>query len=276
METRYTVHPQNFKTFTTEKIRDEFLITGFFKQEGVKLVYIYEDRVIVGGVLPLNNVSLKIDQSITGGKYLLERREMGIINVGESGNVIVDEKEYPLNNKDGMYIGMGAEDIRFGSVDKRKPAKFYFISTTAHRSYPVGKVEFEKLEFVPLGSKEGANLRRLYKFIHPEGLKSCQLVMGITVVEQGSVWNTMPCHTHVRRSEVYFYFDLNNETVVFHLFGRPDETRHIVVRNEEAVISPSWSIHSGVGTNRYSFIWAMAGENQLFDDVDSVLMKDLK
>jgi 4-deoxy-L-threo-5-hexosulose-uronate ketol-isomerase len=208
--------------------------------------------------------------------FFLQRREMGIINIGGDGTVTADGKEYQVKTHDCIYIGMGVKELKFSSADRNNAAKFYFNSTPAHKSYPIEISAIDKAVATKLGSKNECNERTIYKFIHPDGIKSCQLVMGMTMLESGSVWNTMPCHTHDRRMEVYLYFNLGNDGLVFHMMGEPEETRHIVVRNEEAVISPSWSIHSGVGTKNYTFIWGMAGENQAFSDMDAVDIGRLK
>lgn len=276
MEIRNAVHPEDVKTYTTERLRKEFLIQGLFKPDEMKLVYSHIDRIITGGVHPVNK-AVKLE----GGKeiaadHFLDRREMGIINVGGKGTVNVDGKEYVLDKTDGLYIGMGAKDISFTSADVQKPAKFYFNSTPAHKTYPTVKIEKKDIVPAHLGSPETSNVRDINKYILPGRVESCQLAMGMTCLNAGSMWNSMPCHTHDRRMEVYFYFDLPEDQALFHFMGEPDETRHIVMRNEEAVISPSWSIHCGVGTAAYTFIWGMAGENQEFDDMDAVAMKDLK
>ena len=206
----------------------------------------------------------------------MARREMGIINIGGKGKVTTEDGEYILEKKDGLYIGKGIRKVEFSSVDNNNPAKFYFNSGPAHKTYPTEKIEISKVMANRLGTPEKGNVRTIYKYIHPDGVKSCQLVMGMTVLEPNSLWNTMPCHTHERRMEVYLYWEMGADDVVFHLMGEPTETRHVVVRNEEAVISPSWSIHSGVGTKNYTFIWGMVGENQLFDDMDHVPMQELR
>ncbi|NLT95975.1 MAG: 5-dehydro-4-deoxy-D-glucuronate isomerase [Clostridia bacterium] len=275
MEIRYSVSPKDFKKYTTEQIREYFLIQGLFRPGKIKMVYSHEDRIIVGGVCPQEPILLEAGKEI-GARYFLERREMGIINLGGKGKVTTDRGEYILEQKDGLYIGKGTRKVEFSSMDDSNPAKFYFNSGPAHMTYPTEKIEIKNVTANRLGSPEGANVRTIYKYIHPDGVKSCQLVMGMTVLEPNSIWNTMPCHTHDRRMEVYLYWEMDEDGVVFHLMGEPAQTRHIVVRNEEAVISPNWSIHSGVGTKRYTFIWGMVGENQQFDDMDHVPMADLR
>ena len=208
-------------------------------------------------------------------EYFLQRREMGCINIGGKGVITIDGTEYILNPRDGIYIGMGNKDIAFKSVNPEEPAKFYISSCPAHKTYPTVHIDITKAKKVPCGSAEECNKRVINQYIHPEVMKSCQLAMGLTQLEVGSNWNTMPCHTHDRRMEVYLYLDMNENDVVFHMMGEPTQTRHIIMHNEEAVISPSWSIHSGVGTRNYSFIWAMCGENQEFTDMDFIETKDL-
>ncbi len=275
MDIRHSVHPRDVKRYTTEELRNDFLIQDLFIPNQVNMVYSHVDRMITGGICPLKPVALKVAAGM-GVDYFLERREMGIINIGGAGLVVADGEEYSLDTTDGLYIGMGTKEITFSSVDVNQPAKFYFNSAPAHKTYPTVKIK--RSEIVPnhLGSIKNSNDRNIYKYIHPLGVKSCQVVMGMTVLEPGNMWNSMPCHTHDRRMEVYLYFNLPEDGVVFHYMGEPTETRHVVMRNEEAIISPSWSIHSGVGTQSYTFIWGMAGENQTFDDMDHVEMKTLK
>jgi len=276
MEIRDPMHPEHAKKLTTEGLRKELLIQGLFTEGTFKLVYSHFDRIMVGGVCPRDPISLEVSQKVIGASSLLERREMGIINIGAKGRVSVDGTDYELEGRDGLYIGMGAREILFSSMGKGEPAKYYLLCAPAHTSYPTEKVTFAETEPLHLGSQQKSNERTIHKYIHPDGVRSCQLVMGMTLLEPGNVWNTMPSHTHVRRMEVYFYFDLPEGEVVFHLMGEPSETRHIIVRNEEAVIGPSWSIHSGVGTQNYSFIWGMVGENQDFNDMDAVPMDVLQ
>lgn len=275
MEVRHSVHPEDVKRYTTEELRNRFLIQGIFQTNKITMVYSHVDRMITGGVIPVKDTELKAEQGM-GVDYFLERREMGIINIGNAGKVTVDGTDYVLNFTDGLYIGKGAKKIIFSSADANKPAKFYLNSAPAHMTYPTVKVERKSITPNHLGSIDASNERNIYKYFHPEGVKSCQLVMGMTALEPGNMWNSMPCHTHDRRMEVYLYFNLPKDSIVFHYMGEPTETRHLVLKNEEAVISPSWSIHSGVGTHNYTFIWGMAGENQTFDDMDAVTMTDMK
>ena len=276
MDIRYSLHPDHLKELDADAVRRHFLVERLFEEDRVNMVYSHVDRIIVGGVLPVKE-PLRLEVSKTlGVDYFLQRREIGLINIGSQGTVLVDGKEYVLDRKEGLYIGMGCREISFRSSDKSNPAKFYFNSTPAHAAYPVVKISKTNAQQLHLGTADKSNVRTINQFVHPAVLKSCQLVMGMTELAPNSVWNTMPTHTHDRRMEVYFYFDLPQDSLVFHLFGEPGETRHIVVRNEEAVISPSWSIHSGVGTSNYTFIWGMAGENQTFTDMDDVPMSVLR
>ncbi len=276
MDIRYAIHPDHMKTLDTREIQNYFLIEGLFERGNINMVYSHIDRIIAGGVCPTDTEEeLKVTQEL-GVDYFLQRREMGIINIGSKGIVSVDGKEYPLENRECLYIAMGSRDVSFKSSDKNHPAKFYFNSTPAYATYPTVKLSMNDAKQLHLGAPDRSNVRTIYQFIHPNVLKSCQLVMGLTVLEPNSMWNTMPCHTHDRRMEVYLYFDLPEDSFVLHLLGEPNETRHIVLRNEQAVLSPSWSIHSGVGTSHYSFIWGMAGENQTFTDMDEIPMSELK
>ncbi len=275
MDIRNGVHHNDFKTYTTRQIQDEFLVRNLFAPDSINLTYTHIDRMIVGGVCPVTPHPLTAGKQI-GADYFLARRELGIINIGSGGVVTVDGVEYNLAQNQGLYVGMGIKDVVFASEDPHNPAYFYLSSGPAHKQYPTCRIDPSSVATDTLGSSNEANSRTLRKYIHPEGVQSCQLVMGMTTLEPGSVWNTMPCHTHERRMEAYFYFNLPQDGAVFHMMGQPDETRHIIVRNQEAVLSPSWSIHSGVGTSNYTFIWAMLGENQTFTDMDAVAMGDLR
>lgn len=276
LDIRYANHPKDAKHYTTEEVRENYLIEEVFLPDEVAFTYSHVDRIIAGGVMPVKeSVKLGATKEL-GVDFFLERREMGIINVGEQGIITLDGEEYELGNKDGLYIGMGVKEVLFQSKDFLSPAKFYINSAPAHASYPTVKIEIKNANPLCLGKKESLNKRTIYQYVHPAVCKSCQLVMGLTVLEAGSVWNTMPAHTHERRMEVYFYFDMEKETRVFHFMGQPQETRHVIMKNEEAIISPSWSIHSGVGTGKYTFIWGMVGENQTFDDMDHISMNELR
>jgi len=276
MEIRNAVHPNHAVHFDTAQLREHFLIQDLFKPDQVKLVYSYFDRLIVGGMCPVTLLKLEVDEKIIGAPFLLQRREMGVINIGGAGIITIDGETYSLSPRDGLYIGMGAKDLEFSSADPGNPARFYINCAPAHAHYPNAQITFDQAEPTELGEMAQSNKRTIRKYIHPDGVKSCQLVMGMTALETGCVWNTMPVHTHQRRMEAYLYFDVADDQVVFHFMGEPSETRHIVVRNEEAVLSPSWSIHSGAGTGAYTFIWGMVGENQTFTDMDAVPMSALK
>lgn len=283
LETRYSNHFDDVKHYTTEQLREHFLVEKVFVPGEMKLVYSHNDRIIFGGITPTDK-ALKLEGSKElASDYFLQRRELGVINIGGAGIITVDSKEYELDNSDAIYVGMGAKEISFTAKDAKNPPKFYMNSATAHKTYPTLLITYKDANHRPMGSLEDCNKRTINQYVHPEVLKrldpnggSCQLAMGFTALEPGSNWNTMPCHTHERRMEVYLYFNVEEDNVVFHMMGRPDETRHIVMKNEDAVISPSWSIHSGVGTKAYTFIWGMVGENQEFDDMDHCKTGDLK
>lgn len=287
MELRTAASPRDVKHYTTDRLREEFLIQGLFTLGEIKMVYSHIDRIITGAAVPGKEILKLTAGEELRAEYFLQRREMGIINIGGDGLITVDGKEYQVAHKEGMYIGMGAKEITFASKEKETPAKFYFNSTPAHHTYPTvlikpegeqeeGVVIVKPENKVELGTLEQSNHRTICKYILPGQVESCQLEMGMTKLEPGSVWNTMPSHTHDRRMEVYLYFDIPEDAFVMHFMGEPAETRHIVMRNEEAVISPSWSIHSGCGSQAYTFIWGMAGENQDFDDMDNIDNKDLR
>jgi 4-deoxy-L-threo-5-hexosulose-uronate ketol-isomerase len=275
MELRTAASPKDVKHYTTDRLREEFLIDDLFQADDIKLVYSHIDRIITGSAVPVKGALKLTAGDELRAEYFLQRREMGVINIGGKGTITIDGTDYELEYKDGMYIGLGAKDITFASADASNPAKFYINSAPAHTSYPTVLIKPENCVRVELGSLETANHRTICKYILPGQVESCQLVMGMTQLKPGSVWNTMPCHTHDRRMEVYLYFDMQENDMVFHYMGEPTETRHIIMRNEQAVISPSWSIHSGCGTKAYTFIWGMVGENQDFDDMDAVALKDL-
>ena len=278
MQIRHSIHPNHAKTLHTDELRQEFLIERLFVADTMTLTYSHVDRVVVGGVMPLaTEVGFPADVAkLIGSEFFLARRELGLINVGGAGTVSVDGTVHAIAPRDALYIGRGTREVTFKSVSADAPAKFYFNSAPAHASFPTRMVTCQAATKLTLGDNATSNRRTIYQYLIPGVLDTCQLVMGLTQLEPGNVWNTMPCHTHERRMEVYFYFDLTEDASVFHLMGHPGETRHLVVRNEQAVISPSWSIHSGVGTQAYAFIWGMAGENQVFSDMDHVPMADLK
>ena len=278
MDFRQPIHSDHAKTLDSEGLRRQFLVDPVFVPGQLTLTYSQIDRIVVGGAMPLGEevgFPAELAKQFAVGAFL-ERRELGVINVGGPGSVVVDGKSHALGPRDALYVGMGARDVRFRSADAADPARFYLNSAPAHRACPTRRVTQAEAASTTLGDAKTANRRTIYKLLVPGVVETCQLTMGMTVLEPGSVWNTFPTHTHERRMEVYFYFALPPDAAVIHLCGRPDETRHIVVRNEQAVISPSWSIHSGVGTQSYTFIWGMVGENQVFDDMDHVATKDLR
>ncbi len=273
MKKYYSVHPKHLKEMDTTKIRENFLVENIIQENKITLNYSFEDRTIIGGVY-CNNCTLQLeDFEELGVNYFLERRELGLITLSGSGVVIIDGIEYPMTKGDGLYIPMGKEKVEFKSDTS---FKLYLNSAPAHQQYEICHIEFAKATPVKLGDTSTMNKRTIYQYIHPSNCKSCQLLMGMTVLEDGSSWNTFPPHLHERRMESYFYFDMDKETRIFEIFGTPNETRHLVLENEQAFISPSYSIHSGVGTGKYTFIWAMAGENQNFDDMDHVNINKIK
>jgi len=280
MDIRYGANQKDAKYYTTEELREEFLIESLFVAGQKNMVYSHIDRIIVGGVTPTDQVIELADGIDTmkqlGTNSFLERRELGIINIGAAGKVFVDGVEYTMGNKDALYVGKETAKVEFISNDVANPAKFYINSAPAHAVYPAKHISMKNAKQVAIGDPATANKRTIFQLIHPDVVQSCQLMMGLTMLEEGSVWNTMPAHTHERRMEVYLYFDIADDAAVFHYMGEPTETRHIVMQNEQAVISPSWSIHSGCGTRNYTFIWGMVGENKTFDDIDHIKTPDLR
>ncbi|WP_367988855.1 5-dehydro-4-deoxy-D-glucuronate isomerase [Vibrio sp. NTOU-M3] len=278
MQVRQAIHSEHAKQLDTEGLRKEFLVEDIFVADQLTMTYSHIDRIVFGGIQPTRKVvELAHDLGAKiGVDYFLQRRELGLINIGGDGTVTVDGETYSVNAQEALYIGMGAKDVSFSSIDEKQPAKFYFNSAPAHTHYPNKKITLEEAAPVTLGDAASSNHRTIYKYIVPDVLPTCQLLMGLTKLEPGSLWNTMPCHTHDRRMEVYFYFGMQEDSTVFHFMGEPQQTRHLVVRNEQAVISPSWSIHSGVGTQAYTFIWGMVGENQEFTDMDHIAVQDLR
>ena len=274
MDIRYSCNPQDVKRYTTDELRREFLITGLYSPDKVTAVYSHVDRMVTVGIMPVNR-KLPVDDGIDiwanfGTHYFLERREAGIFNLGGSGVIEADGTTYNLGYKDCLYITKGTEKVFFSSNDGNNPAKFYMVSAPAHTSYETRLIRKSDAAKRPLGDPKTSNRRVINQFIHPDVLRTCQLSMGLTELEPGSIWNTMPAHTHERRMEIYTYFEIPEGNVVFHFMGQGQETRHIVMGNFDAVISPSWSIHAGAGTASYSFIWAMGRENQEFDDMDTI------
>lgn len=280
MDIRYSANQRDFKRYTTQETRDEFLIENLYEADQVVAVYSHVDRMVTLGCMPVKE-EVSIDKGIDiwanfGTAYFLERREVGIFNIGGSGVIKVDGEEYKMGYKDCIYVTMGTKEVLFKSDDSSNPAKFYMVSAPAHKACKTTFIPIEKAAKRDIGASETANKRIINQFIHPDVLETCQLSMGMTVLAPGSVWNTMPSHTHERRMEIYMYFDIPKDNVVFHMMGEGKETRHIVMQNEQAVISPSWSIHSGCGTSNYTFIWAMGGENQAFDDMDTIPTTELR
>lgn len=280
MDIRYSVNPNDFKTYTTEELRKEFLIQNLYVEDEVHAVYSHVDRMVTFGIMPVNK-TLSLDEGIDvwhtfGTHYILERREIGIFNLGGDGSITVDGKEYNLGFEDCLYITKGAKEVFFKSKDNKNPSRFYGVSAPAHTSYETKLLTIADANKRPCGDAKTSNKRVINQFIHPDVLKTCQLSMGLTQLDEGSVWNTMPAHTHERRMEIYTYFNIPENNVVFHMMGQGNETRHIVMNNFDAVISPSWSIHSGCGTSNYTFIWAMGGENMEFDDMDNINIPDMK
>jgi 4-deoxy-L-threo-5-hexosulose-uronate ketol-isomerase len=277
METRTTPDDTTYTRMRTEELRGAFLFENLFVPGRVSMVYCDADRAIVGGAVPLGRaLPLEATKKEMAADYFTERREVGIVNIGGPGRVVTGEAPYSLQKEDILYLGKGVKEIRFESSDPAHPAQFYFVSFPAHAAFPPALARRPDVEASPLGSAAGANVRTIRRYIHAGGVRSCQLVMGITELDEGSVWNTMPPHTHVRRTEVYMYFGLLADAVAMHIMGKPDETRSLVVRDRQAVLSPGWSIHAAAGTRKYSFVWAMGGENQEFSDMDSVNMQELK
>lgn len=274
MDIRYSTGPKDMQRYTTEELRDEFLIQNLYQPDAVQAVYSHVDRMVVLGILPVSK-AVSIDQGIDvwanfGTHYFLERREAGVFNLGGAGSIVADGVKYDLGFQDCLYISMGTKEVTFESKDGKDPARFYLVSAPAHKPCKTTFISIKDANKRPCGSEETCNKRVINQFIHPDVLETCQLCMGLTQLAPGSVWNSMPCHTHERRMEIYTYFNLPKDNVVMHFMGQPQQTRHLVMQNFEAVISPSWSIHCGCGTSNYTFIWAMGGENQAFDDMDSI------
>lgn len=276
LEVRYANSPEEIQNYSTQQLRDKFLVGKIFNPGKIQLIYTHHDRMIFGGITPMEtSLEISLDKEL-GVDYFLQRRELGVINIGGPGFIEIDGIKQAMNKQDGYYIGKETRHVVFSSVSIENPAKFYITSVPAHHKYPNVKIRIDQIKPMEAGQSLTLNARKIYQYIHPNVCESCQLQMGYTILEPGSAWNTMPCHTHERRMETYFYFDMEEETRVFHLMGKPDETKHLVVANEQSVISPSWSIHSGVGTSNYSFIWSMCGENITYTDMDQILMNQLK
>ncbi len=268
MKLRYAAHPEDVKGYDTKRLRKEFLIEKIFIPEDISLVYSLYDRYIVGGAMPVNEKLKLVTAGELKAEYFLKRREIGIINIGGGAIIQADNEEFEVGFKEALYLGMGTQEVIFSSVDPAKPAKLYINSAPAHHKYPTRKVTLADAQVVVMGAMESSNHRTINKLIVNSVIETCQLQMGMTELKPGSVWNTMPVHTHNRRMEAYFYFEVPEKQSICHFMGEPDETRHIWMRNEQAVISPSWSIHSAAGTSNYTFIWGMAGENLDYSDMD--------
>ncbi len=276
IETRQVSSPAETRTFSTAQLRESYLLQSLFQTGEINMTYSHLDRTVMGGAVPTEAaLSLQSSKQI-GTDQFLDRREIGIFNIGAGGTVVADNVSYGLEGMDCLYLPMGTKNVSFESNDHADPARFYFVSSPAHHAYAAKKITAADANRLELGTQSDANVRVLRQYIHPDICDSCQLVMGMTMIEDGSIWNTMPCHTHERRSEIYLYFDMKEDTRVFHFMGEPDETRHLVVSNEQVVLSPGWSIHTGAGTGRYGFIWSMAGDNQDFTDMDFMEMGALR
>ncbi len=276
LQIRFHNSPAEVSRMNAEELRSNFLVQNIMKHDEINFVYTHYDRVMIGGVVPVNKTITLVTYDALKANYFLERRELGIINVGGDGEINVAGKVYEVNKLDCLYIGKGNQSVTFKSKSKKSPAKFYLLSAPAHAAYKVQLMKKEKASPTEMGALFTANQRTIYKYIHADGIKSCQLVMGLTILKEGSVWNTMPTHVHDRRMEAYFYFDVPENQKIIHLMGQPTETKHLVVSNDEAIISPPWSIHSGCGTSNYGFIWGMAGENFIYTDMDQVNINDLR
>ncbi|MCX8473888.1 MAG: 5-dehydro-4-deoxy-D-glucuronate isomerase [Sediminibacterium sp.] len=275
MKIQYAHSPAEFEKMNTEDLKKKFLIENLFVENSCQLTYSHYDRMIIGGVLPTTEYIKLPNPEKLKSTYFLERREIGIINIGGNGKIICDGKEFILNNLDCLYIGKGTKEIYFSSNNINELSIFYFLSAPAHHCFPINKFTQNQAQPLELGSFENANRRTVYKYIHEDGIQSCQLVMGLTKLDKGSVWNSIPPHIHDRRMEVYFYFNLPLEHRIFHFMGEAHNTKHLIVKNNEAVISPSWSTHFGCGTFNYNFIWGMAGENLDYTDMDKLSLSDL-
>lgn len=276
MKQLHAISAKETAQLNSSALREQFLLNALFIPQELNLVYTHYDRVIIGGALPIKAAISLPNPDLLKAQYFLERREMGIINVGGEGVIVADGVHYSLQYLDALYLGKGTQEVSFISSQPNNPAVFYLLSSPAHHAYPIQKMCKSEAQPTTIGSQATSNLRTIYKYIHLEGIASCQLVMGLTILHEGNVWNTMPCHTHDRRMEVYFYFNIPENQKVFHFMGQPQETRHLVISNLQAVVSPPWSIHSGCGTSNYGFIWGMAGENLEYSDMDLINLNDLR
>ncbi|MGE0502653.1 MAG: 5-dehydro-4-deoxy-D-glucuronate isomerase [Rhizobiaceae bacterium] len=276
IETRWAVDPETARGYDTQRLRQAFLIDDLFRSGEVRMTYSHLDRMTVGGAMPSGGALALATARQTGTEHFLDRREMTVVSVGGSGRVFAGGERFAMGHRDMLYLGMGSRDVSFASDDAGDPAKFYLLSAPAHRTFPSRLIKIGEAKRLDLGAQKTSNERSIFQFVHPDVMESCQLVVGMTVLAEGSVWNTMPCHVHDRRSEAYLYFGLPDGQRVFHFMGEPQETRHLVVANEQAILSPGWSIHSGAGTSNYTFVWAMAGDNVDYRDVDAVAIETLK
>ena len=276
IDVRQACHPEAVRTFTTDQLRGHFLIETLFSPGDILLTYSHIDRLVVGGVLPDREPIMLTAPKPIGSPNFLDRRELGVVNLGGPGIVRADGVPYGLMPRDALYVAMGTREVVFEAMDRGNPPRFYLVSAPAHARFETVKINLEQARRVDLGEAAQGNVRTIFQMIHPEVCRSCQLVLGMTQLKPGSMWNTMPAHVHDRRSEAYLYFDLKSDARVFHFMGEPHETRHLVIGNEQAVLSPGWSIHSGCGTSHYSFVWAMAGDNQDFGDMDMISMDQLR
>ncbi|WP_125702239.1 5-dehydro-4-deoxy-D-glucuronate isomerase [Lacticaseibacillus daqingensis] len=277
MTTNYAHSPKDIEHYSTAELRDQFFVEKLFVPGDILLTYTYNDRMIFGGVTPTDTaLEITLDKQL-GVEYFLQRRELGVINIGEAGTITIDGEAHEMVKHDGFYVGMGHQHVTFASADAAHPAKFYVVSTPAHKTYPDKHLPFANALAKPMGDQAHMNKRTIYKYIDASQMDTCQLQMGYTVLEPGNAWNTMPAHTHARRMETYLYIEFpTDDTRVFHFMGEPSQSKHVVMTNESAVVNPSWSIHCGMGTTNYAFIWAMCGENQTYDDMDAVTMDQLK
>ena len=280
MDRRYGVNPKDFAHYTTEEIRAEYLLDALFVPDAITVTYAHTDRMVVLGAVPqTRTLTLEGDVDVAGclkAAFFLQRREMGVFNLGGEGVLVADGQRFAMNRLDCAYLGMGTQSVSFASDDPANPARFYLVSAPAHRTCATRQIRLSDAASRKLGNPENANMRTIFQMIHPQVLDTCQLTMGLTMLEAGSVWNTMPCHTHERRMEIYLYLNVPENGAVFHLMGQPAQTRHVVMQDQQAIISPPWSIHSACATGQYAFIWAMAGENQTFDDMDAIQTPTLR